>query len=483
MSGSGLFGIARSALLSHQTALQTISHNIANAETPGYSRQEALLTSNTPVLMPFGSVGTGVSVNTILRRRDVLLDDNFRSTNSSASYSEMHRDLLSRVEQMFGEPSDAGMSAALDQFFNAWSELATSPSNTAAQGVVQQRGRQIAQLFNDYDTQLTQQRNSAIDRLTSSVAEINSLAVRVADLNQQITSSEAGGHAASDLRDQRDLILDRLSQVAGARTITQKDGTISVIVGTSTLVDNTTARPLTVEMIPQTPPPAVPTPDVPLRIRLGTSPDALAPLGGELKALIQHLNTEIPALRSQLDALASGLASAVNAEHVQNFLFNGNAIPGTAAGNFFDPGSVAAPVRASSLKLSAAVAADAGAIAASRDANAPLDNTGAHALSDLRSLMTAVSYVNPAGVTQTGSFVGFFRDVVSRLGLDVRTADDDATVQRVMADQANVRRESVSGVNTDEELVQMLRVQQAYTAATKLIKAADEMLESLLMLV
>lgn len=483
MSGSGLFGIARSALLTHQTALQTISHNIANAETPGYSRQEAVLTSNTPVRMPYGNVGTGVSVETIVRRRDILLDENFRSSNATASQSEMRRDLLTGIEQMFGEPADAGMSAALDKFFNAWSELATSPGNSAARDVVQQRGRQLAQLFNDYDTQLTQQRNSSLQRLSSTISEVNALASRVADLNVQIVSSESGGDVAGDLRDQRDLILDRLSQLAGARSIPQNDGSVSVIIGTSTLVDSNTARPLSVELAPPVPPPAVPLADVPLRIRLGSSIDALTSYGGEMKALMQHMNTDIPDIRGKLDAMAAGLASAVNAEHVQNFLFTGNTVPGAAAGNFFDPGSLAAPVRASTLSLSAAVAADSTAIAISRDANAPFDNAGGHALSELRSSMTAVSYVNSAGVTETGNFVGFFRDVVSRLGLEVRTAQDESTVQRTLTDQADRRRESVSGVNTDEELVKMLRVQQAYTAATKLIKTADEMMQSLLSLV
>lgn len=483
MSGSGLFSIARSALLTHQTALQTISQNIANAETQGYSRQEAVLSSNTPVHMPYGNVGTGVSVETIARRRDILLDDNFRSANGNASQSEMRRDLLTRVEEMFGEPSDAGMSNALDKFFNAWSELATSPGNPAARTAVQQQGRQLSQLFNDYDAQLSQQRVSAGDRLSDTVAEINALATRVAELNVQVIASESGGHAAGDLRDQRDLLLDRLSQLSGSRVIPQGDGSVTVLIGNSTLVDSNTARPVLVELAPQTPPPAVTPADVPLRLRLGSSPDAIMPLGGQVKSLLQHINTDIPAIRGQLDALASGLVSSVNAEHVQNFVFSGNSVPGSAAGNFFDPGSVATPVRAGTIRLSALVASDPSAIATSRDASAPLDNTGAHALSELRSATTAVTYVNSSGVTETGGFVGFFRDVVSRLGLDVRTAEDDATVRRTLTDQADRRRESVSGVNTDEELVHMLRVQQAYTAATKLIQTADEMLQTLMSIV
>jgi flagellar hook-associated protein 1 FlgK len=116
---SGLFNIARSALLTHQTALQTISHNIANAETPGYTRQEAVLATNTSVGLPNGTVGTGVHVETIIRKRDI------RSTRTSARHpvrpvTRRYVATCWEMEGIFGEPSDAGMSTALDQFWGAW---------------------------------------------------------------------------------------------------------------------------------------------------------------------------------------------------------------------------------------------------------------------------------------------------------------------------------------------------------------------------
>lgn len=483
MSGTGLFSIARSALVAHQTALQTVSHNIANAETPGYSRQEAALSVTMPVRMPYGSIGTGVTVDTILRRRDVLLDENFRAANDLASRSEMRSGLLSNIEQMFGEPTDAGMSAALDSFFNAWSDLATSPGNSAAREVLQQRGRQLAQLLNSYDAQLSQQRQMSVDRLSATISEVNGLATQVADLNYQIVSAESGGHAAGDLRDKRDLLVDRLSQLTGARAVAQMDGSVSVIVGSSTLVDSNTARPLTLEIAVPNPPPTTPLADIPVRIRLGNSPDAIRGFGGEMGAVVDFINTDIPSIRSRLDAFAAGLVTAVNAEHTQNYVFSNNTIPGTAAGNFFDPGSLALPVSAATIHLSDAVAADSSAIGTSRDPEAPFDNSGGLALSALRNDVTTVSYVNSAGVVETGSFVSFFRDTVSRLGVSLRTAQDDANVRRILAEQADLRRESVSGVNTDEELMKMMQIQQAYAAATKLIKAADEMLQTLLAIV
>jgi len=480
---SGLFGIARSALLAHQTSLQVVSQNVANAETPGYSRQRPLLSASTPVRMPYGNIGTGVRFDGIERQRDILLDRSFRSASTLLGESAYRRAALSQVEELFGEPSDAGMAAKLDQLWSSFSELATTPGSLSAKAVVQQRGQQLAQLFNDQDTGLTQAREQSTARLGTVVAEINQLAEQVAELNGRITTAEAGGSVASDLRDRRDLLLDSLARSAGARVETQRDGSVTVMLGNSTLVDGTNARALRVDLDPPTPPPAITPADVPVKLRLGNSVDRLGPLAGELKAMVDVINTDVPALRGRLDALASALAASVNSAHSAGYVFAGTTIPGTAAGNFFDPGTVGDPVRAGTLRLSSAIAADPANIATSGDPNAPLDNGVALALSALRNSTTAVSYTGPGGEGETAGFNAFFRSTVTRLGLAVRSAEDDVTVRSVLTDQAETRRQSVSGVSTDEELIMLMRVQQSYVAATKLIKTADEMLQTILSLV
>ncbi len=480
---TGLFGIARTALLTHQTSLQVVSQNVANAETPGYSRQRPMLSAATPVRMPYGNIGTGVRFDGIERQRDVLLDRAFRTASTLLGESTFRRDTLQQVEDIFGEPSDAGMAATLDQFWSAFSDLSTTPGSLSAKAVVQQRGRQLAQLFNDYDTRLTQVREQVTSRLETSVAEINQLAEQVAELNDRIVTSEAGGNVAADLRDRRDLLLDDLSRIAGTRVETQKDGSVSVLIGNSTLVDGSSARALRLEPDPPVPPPAVPPSDVPVKLLLGNSIDRLAPLAGELKAMVDVVNTDVPTLRSRLDTLAASLASTVNAAHSAGFVFPGGAIPGTAAGNFFDAGTVTDPVRAGTIRLDAAIAGSAANIATSGDASAPLDNAVALALSALRNDSTSVSWTSPTGETETAGFNTFFRTTVTRIGLDVRSADDDVTVRTTLADQADTRRQAVSGVSTDEELIMLMRVQQSYVAATKLIKTADEMLQTLLSLV
>ncbi len=480
---SGLLSIARTALLTHQSALQTISQNIANAETPGYSRQEAVLAANTPVRMPYGNVGTGVHIETIVRKRDLLLDDSYRSASTLAGSAEMRRDLMSQVEGVFGEPSDAGMASALDAFWGSWSDLSATPSSLSARAVVQQRGRQVAQLFNEYDTQLTQQRDATIERLQNTVSTINSIAAQVAELNTQIVTSESNGNANNELRDLRDIKLDELAKIAGTRAVPQANGSISVLIGNSTLVQGDTARPLSLKLELPNPMPATPLTDVNVRIQLGTSPDRLAPLAGELTSMVDVLNVDIPDARSRLDAMAAQLATAVNTIHTTGYTFTGNTVPGTAAGTFFDAGTLTNPVRAATLRVDSAVLNDPLKIAASGNANGATDNSVAQGLAGLRIADDTVSWTSTTGATESGSFLSFFRSMVTRIGIDAAAATDNATVYRSLADQSDARRQSVSGVSTDEELVNMMRVQQSYQAATKMIKVADDMMQTLLSLV
>ncbi len=480
---SGLLSIARTALLTHQSALQTISQNIANAETPGYSRQEAVLAANTPVRMSYGNVGTGVHIDTIIRKRDLLLDDSYRSASTLAGSAELRRDLMGQVEGVFGEPSDAGMASALDAFWGAWSNLSATPNSLSARAVVQQRGRQTAQLFNEYDTQLTQQRNATLERLQNTVNSINAVAAQVAELNTRIVTSESNGNTSNDLRDLRDMKLDELSKIAGTKVIPQANGSMSVQIGNSTLVQGDTARPLSLKLEVPNPMPATPLTDVNVRIQLGTSSDRLAPLDGELKSMVDVLNVDIPNARSRLDAMAAQFATAVNAIHITGFTFSGNTVPGTTAGNFFNVGSATNPVSAATLKLDSAILNDPFKIAASGNANGPTDNSVAQGLAGLRITDNTVTWTSSTGATETGSFLSFFRSMVTRIGVDSAAATDNATVYRSLADQADARRQSVSGVSTDEELVNMMRVQQSYQAATKMIKVADDMMQTLLSLV
>jgi flagellar hook-associated protein 1 FlgK len=216
-------------------------------------------------------------------------------------------------------------------------------------------------------------------------------------------------------------------------------------------------------------------------------------VGGAIGALVDFLAVDLYRVDERLDALARGLAGATNAVHAAGYTFAGGATTGVAAGAFF-AGAGGQPVSARTLALSDAVAASPEAIAASGSANGAADNTIALALASLRTASTLpppaagagapITFTLPwAAAPEAASIGDFYRASVSGLGTQIRDADSSAQVFKTLAGQADARRQSVSGVAIDEELVQLMKAQQAYAAAAKLVSAVDEMMQSLVNMV
>jgi flagellar hook-associated protein 1 FlgK len=154
MSLGSVLGTARSALAAQQLAIETAGHNIANAQTEGYSRQRVELAPASAQRWLYGSVGTGVAVTDVRRARDVLLDGAVRRETGGDAAASARRELLGAVEEVLGEPSDTGLANALDAFWSSWSELATSPTSAAARSVVVQRASAAASTLNGFDARL-----------------------------------------------------------------------------------------------------------------------------------------------------------------------------------------------------------------------------------------------------------------------------------------------------------------------------------------
>jgi flagellar hook-associated protein 1 len=480
-----LLSIARNAISAHQIAIQTVSHNIANAETAGYSRQRAELTTNRPQQFDFGSVGTGVGVNEIVRLRDQLLDATYRRGAGNAEAYSMRTDLLGEIEQVMGEPSNTGLANTLDQFWNAWSDLSNNPGNAAAQSVVRQRGAQVAYTLNTYAVQIDDQANRTRGRLSGSVDEVNLLTRQIAELNGQITTSEVSGQQAPDLRDARDLIADKLSKIAGVRVEQQSDGTMGIYIGSMMLVDANNARPLEVRA------------GTTLSLGLKGDPDPLVGVTGTLGAMLDVVNVDIPAVRQRLDEFARALVNGTNEYHASGWTAAGDALgnsnwvpangPTGSRVNFFDAGFTGA----GTIRLSAEVLADATVIASGDVQNAPGNNTIGLALAALRddtgmaALQTRMgaNFATQIGFATGMSYGDHYAETVTDLGVEVANASGQFNVFNVLTQQADNRRSSVSGVSLDEELTLLMRHQQAYVAATRLVSVADEMSQSILAMI
>ncbi|MBV4416066.1 flagellar hook-associated protein FlgK [Clostridium tyrobutyricum] len=221
-----IFNTAKSGLFSQQTAINVTSHNIANANTDGYSRQRANMVTTTPYTMPSmdgaagaGQLGTGVTVESIQRIRDSFLDYQFRTQNSiSGQYSAQDK-ILSQVENVLNEPTDTSISSLMSGFFTSWQSLSTSSQNAST---VAQQAYQLTNDLNNVSSQLTKIKTDTNTELKSTIGTVNGYINQLNQLNKQIQSVTIAGQNPNDLMDSRDLILDKLSNEFGI-SITETD--------------------------------------------------------------------------------------------------------------------------------------------------------------------------------------------------------------------------------------------------------------------
>lgn len=449
----GILSAAARALVTHQKAMAVTTHNISNAETEGYSRQRAVLGTSEPMITPDGLIGTGVELKDIERMRDPLLDDIYRGETSTASFHGERAEQLGRIEQVFGEPSDTGLMAALDAFWNAWSDLATDPLSDAARSVVRERGLALSDRFWQLSAGLSDIKTAGHHRVDGLVARTNELASHIASLNGRIVSAEAGGAQAGDLRDARDTALDELGELVDIQVVGRDNGGIGVYIEGQALVDGTSTRSLVR---------ATAGGSTELRFE-GRSTPIRAP-GGRIGALIGVIEDELAAAQTQLDGLAGDLVARVNALHRTGVNASGDTdIP------FFDP----AGTTANNVRLSAEVQGDPAAIAAGTGA---ADGSYQAGENDVALEIQRLRDV-PAG---SGVLAERYTELVARTGSKVASAESSAEVHETLARQADTRRKSVSGVSVDEELTIMIRQQAAFGAAARIVGRADEMLQTLL---
>lgn len=454
MSLASILSIARSALLTHQKAIGVVSHNLANVATEGYSRQRLDLRAAVPLRLPGGQyIGRGVDGSTIERVRSRFLDQAYRTEFSRQSAFDATGETLRRIESAMGELGETGVSAGLDEFLNAWGELAGDPSSPAARSLVRQSGAALAGRLNDLDARLAAERDDAYARLQNGVTTANQILQELADLNRQLVAAGPTG-SAPDVADRRDLLLDRLSQFGDVRALPQPDGSVNVILGDVLVAD--AAFAVTLEVMPE---------GSGLGVGLAGAAGPFRARSGEFQALADLTQRTLPGLTQQLDDFVAALVTEVNARHA------GGTTNGGATGvDFFD----ASGATASTIRLDAAITASLDSVVTGTTAAAG-DNAVARGLAALRT----------AGVASLGgrSLVAGYGQIVSDLGIAVRGAVNGAEAQATLASNLAAQRSAVSGVSTDEELVQLMQAQQAFGAAAKVVTTADEMMQTILQMV
>lgn len=481
---STLYGInlALRAVLSHQQAIQVIEHNVANVNTPGYRRQQAVLVAGLPYAPPTinrnalpGQMGGSVRVDRIQRFNLEFFDGRYRRETAEAKRWEVQRDVLQQLESTLAEAGSDGLVPKLDAFWAGWQALSADPTNTALRGDLRARSQALIDGLNRRASAMHALRQDQDLAIQQRVNDINVAAAQVARLNVEISNVLGAGDQPNDLLDERDRLLDHLSQLAGAESHTQANGEVIVSIGGHALVVGRTTFGL------QTTPDAA---NANLSRIVWADGQALAAPRGEVVGLLDARDRVIAGQQAGLDTFAQTLFAQVNALHVAGFDLNGNTgapffeppdttdpdNPAPAAAN--NPAFPVTPITAKNLRLSSQVLANTSNIAAAASASAPGDGNQARAIFGIQQAL--VTNGNTATLNQ------FYTAQVGQLGLELRHARAAASDRALVAEALDQQRESIGGVNLDEEAANLAQSQRAYEAAARVLTAVDEMIDRII---
>ncbi len=489
---------SKSGLYLQQTALYTTGHNIANANTEGYSRQrvnmQALPGFSYPGLnsakIP-GHLGTGAEAHSIQRIRDQFIDRQYRQETNSLGYWEAQSKSISQMEDVMTEPSEYGINQSFTDFWKSMEDIIANPKDTAARQVMISKGKALAESFNYIDTQLKKIQGNIGNEIKVSTNEINSILKQIAAINKQIQKAEPNGYVTNDLYDARDVLVDQLStylpitteQVSsGGNASDVAEGTMTIYYNgvelvngkdyaqLSTLdvndnpvdgnVDDQTTNgysefgKITISVVGEPPGDTVAKEITYADMEKGK---------GKLKSLIDaygHSGGQgvYPEMLANLDKLAAEFVKAFNAVHSKGYGLDGS------TGIDFFSGTTAKDI--------AVAITDPKQIAASNDVDEEGNNEN---LLLLAKLQTEVQ----DGLNK-GTFQSYYESLVGDLAVKgqeaVREAYNAGTLQLSIENE----RASVSSVSLDEEMTNMITFQQAYNANARMITVVDETLDKII---
>lgn len=496
---SSFFGmnVAVRALSTYQGALNVTGHNIANANTAGYTRQLPNIQASIPLsILTSGkelSLGTGSTLDNIIRARDYYIDRQFRWETSKYEYWAGKEDALNMVEGLMNEPSDYSLHNDLDKFWNAWSELAKNPQNMGARSVLLERALTLVDTFHHINQQITDLQRDLDASVRVIVKQINTIAGQIQDLNTQIKRAEVALDNPNDLKDQRDALVDELAKLVPVRVEETKDenfpdrsvSNYKVIIGNDgTLIDDQTVNYL------QDPPPEgangfslVVWRDSGIEVDLGTAM-------GKLQANLETRDDYLVKFRQKFDDLAEGIAEAVNAFHRtgQGLV----PVEGTTGIDFFIGDSESGQITAASITVNDEISEDVNKIATGKivkdeDDNPTLEVGDSSVALEIASLAQGWESLKKmqgdafdAPPVPAASFGDFYGAVIAQMGVDVQQCERMAEGQSVLVTHMYNQRESASGVSLDEEMTNMVKYQKSYGAAARIVTMIDSMLEQIL---
>jgi flagellar hook-associated protein 1 FlgK len=467
---SGL-SVGLSSLYAQRRGLELTGHNIANANTEGYSRQRLRLQADGGPLVPaihsrWNGAGNGVTTADVERLRDVFLEARSVQERGTDAGLRGGQVLLGRVETILSEPGDSGIQSQLADFWSGWDDVANQPDSLAARSQLLERAQTLASGVNSASERLEKQWTASREQLDATVQDINATAASVAEYNRAIMSATKAGLSPNDLADQRDLMVQRLGELAGVTLRPGESGSVDVYLGGTALVRGESAERLTATGPASMPQPAIDPPAATPRPLVGLAWERdgyPVTAGGSAGGLAQGMNDVLPRYRDQLSTLSGTLLTQVNGVHAEGYDENGDpggaffvaSADGRLAIAFTDPAKVAA--------------SDSSDTYTDPDTGAVTGNRSGGNAARLAELSTA-----PGGADE------LYRQIVVGLGVEAQTANRRVDIQSNILSQIDGAREAEAGVNLDEEMTSMLAYQRAYEGAARFVSAVDQALDTLI---
>lgn len=447
---SGIANIALSALNTYTTAMSVTSTNIANTENTGYSRRQAVIET---------SAANGVDVTKVKRIYDSFATERLRSATTELGKWEAEQDTISSVENVFSDTDDYGLSMALSNFFNAWSELANDPADASARTVLAGYAATLAGTLNNMSSDLTEIQSNIDNSIEETMASINDLVAQIADTNQKISIATSAGVDTNTYKDTLDSLTLELSELVAITTSIDSTGQVNIqLTNGNPLVEGTSTWSLSTETnatnglqniawVDQSGNSTVITDDI---------------SDGKLGGYLEVRDDLIPSYQEQLDSLTSLIIEQVNSLQKSGYDLNGD-----SGVSFFTGTS------ASDITFNSAITDDPSLIAASSIFDGIPDNgDNASAIASLQDSLLFNS--------GTSTYSDYYAALVSKVGSDVASIDTYYSSQSDTVELYSNQRDSVSSVSLDEETTKLLLYQSAYAASAKVMSYLDEMLQTLM---
>lgn len=442
--------LATGALAAEQGALSETANNIANVNTPGYSRKEPQFSENPPVVLGPLTFGTGVSLENTAAVRDPILQ--LRIQQQTGQQGQLNA-LLTGLQQVQAQFSNQGsdIESQLEALFASITQLSTAPSSLSLRQGVLTAASNLASTFNNTaNNLLTQQSNLGLS-VTQAVAQVNTLTSQIASVNGQIASLENLHQDASAFLDQRDQLINQLSGLIDISqiptesgiTLTTSNGT-ALVSGNQSFSLNTQADASGLQHI------------------FAQGKDITGEINsGQLGGLLAVRDQKIPSTLSSLDSLAVGLANAFNAANTSGYDLNGN-----VGGNLFAP----PPASGTGAAASMAVAiTDPVLLAASSDGSAGSNGN-----------LTNFSAIHDQGLINGQTPSDFYSSLIFGIGDDVSNNSANLQASQLVLQQLQDQRGSISGVSLDQEAANMVQYQRAYEAAARVVDTVNQMLATVI---